>query len=216
MTSKIITLLLLLGLTLTLGAAGYNSKNSFGVHFGTSTGSGYSMRWMGLRNGLQSTIGAYTSGTTEPRFSDTYNEYWDSDGEEWTPEDTLITMERSGRTSAVTAGLNYIHVLDNFRSGRFYIIAGGSYKFHHRKVFETDYLWGECPWDSTYNCYNLVEGSESSHNEIEHRWTVGAGPGIEIALGKQVRFSVELPLTYNWKNDIVMWVPQVGLYYYFK
>lgn len=214
---NLIALLLLLSLSAWLGAVTYNSSSAFGVHFGTSTASGYSMRWMGPKNGLQATLGAYTTGSSEPNFSPTTGGYWDEETDpDWVPDDSLITVERGGRTSAISGGINYIHVLDNFKGGRFYILAGGSYKYHQQKVFSNDYLWGVSPWDSAYYCYNLVDDSEKSHYEIEHRWTVGAGPGIEIALSKQVRFSVELPLTYNWKNNIVMWVPQVGLYYYFK
>jgi hypothetical protein len=189
-----------------------NSTQAFGVHFGTLTSSGYAMRFMGEKHGLQFTLGAYTLGNNEPFFDETTGWY---EGNDYTPDDTLITIERGGRASAINAGINYLYTLDHFKGGRFYILSGGSYQYYQRKIFEQDYLWGPCPdYDSLY-CYNLT-GTEREKYKVEHRWTVGAGPGIEIALSKQLRIAVEIPITYNWKNDIVMWIPQAGIYYYFK
>jgi len=28
--------------------------------------------------------------------------------------------------------------------------------------------------------------------------------------------AMELPITFNWKKEVVMYIPQVGVYYYFK
>jgi hypothetical protein len=35
-------------------------------------------------------------------------------------------------------------------------------------------------------------------------------------LGKNFRVALELPITYNWEQRIVMYIPQIGFYYYFK
>jgi hypothetical protein len=217
-----------------------NMSTGIGLHAGTLSGSGYSMRFMGEKHGLQVTLGALTYGSDNVYFPSRYY-YWDGDyyeygyvmpvgidgnGEDDVPEDTLITYEAIGRTTTANIGLNYIYTLDKFNVlghkdyGRLYVMAGGSYSYHNQKVHTKDYeLVVEEP-DSTYNYWNWyydpIDGTEDVTTNIEHHWTVGAGLGAEIALGKQFRVALELPITYNWENRIIMYIPQIGIYYYFK
>ncbi len=190
-------------LSMSLQAQDHNTKKAIGLHFGSSTGNGYAMRWMGKDAGFQLTFGAYTFGDNKVYFSESIYDY-DNDA-------TLITAEEEGRESAVNVGLNYMFMLDHFRNGRLYMMVGGSYKYFAQKIFSQDYQL-----NPGTDYYYPVDGSQEENLNIEHRWTVGAGPGFDLALGKQFRLAVELPITYNWNNDVVMYVPQVGLYYYFK
>lgn len=91
--------------------------------------------------------------------------------------------------SSFNLGICGIAVLDEFERGRLYLIAGGSFRAFSDK--EDD-------------------------NEEHNRWTLGIGPGVELILGRNVRFTAELPITLNWQKYIVMWIPMAGLYYYFK
>jgi hypothetical protein len=183
------------------------SRKGIGFHMGTTTGIGYAMRWMNQKSGYQVTFGGYTFGNNEVYFADDYYD-WDT---EFGGEDQ-ITMEQAGRESAINIGLNYLHMLDHFNNGRLYFMAGGSYKYYQQKFFTMDYQQtGENSAD-----YDVIEGSKNEAYRIEHRWTVGGGPGFEFEIGNHFRFAAELPITYNWENDIVMWIPQAGIYYFFK
>lgn len=199
---NIAILLLLLGLSLALSAQEAKSRTALGLHFGTSSGNGYSMRWMGEKHGLQGTLGAYTAGNNDVYLS---APYYDSGN-----LDSPFTVEEPGKRGAVILGLNYLYMLDHFRSGRLYIFSGGSYQYFQERVYMVDY--------TSDGVYNYVIDESSRRNELrrENRWTVGVGPGFELELGSQFRFSFELPITFNWKDDIVMYIPQAGLYYYFK
>lgn len=93
--------------------------------------------------------------------------------------------------SMFNLGANLIGVIDNFKSGRFYVMAGG------------------------------MIGSSSDENEYgedvtNSYWCFGVGPGVELELFKNIRFAVELPFTYNNDNELIMYIPQGGIYYYFK
>lgn len=93
------------------------------------------------------------------------------------------------KESAFNLGINGIAVLDEFSKGRFYVIGGGSIRNYSNKT---------------------VVGEE------KNRWTLGAGLGLEWILSKNLRVSLELPITWNWKDEIIMWIPMGGLYYYLK
>ena len=132
-----------------------NSTLGLGIHAGTLTSAGYSMRYFGDRVGIQGTVGAY---------------------------------KYSGETN-FNLGLNLITVLQEFPAGRLYTIAGGSYRY-----FSDTYDFGE----------------------VNNRWTVGAGLGFELITVKNLRIALELPITYDWKGNLVMWIPMGGIYYYLK
>ncbi len=99
-------------------------------------------------------------------------------------------------SSAINFAVNGMGILDEFRYGRIYIMAGGMVKYYHHDKYEDPYY------------------PEEEINE--NRWCVGVGPGLEWILSKQFRLALEIPITYNWKNDIIMYIPQGGIYYYFK
>lgn len=188
-------------------AQAQRSRTAIGFHMGTTTSIGYAMRWMDQKSGYQITFGGYTFGNNNVHFAD---EHYD-----WNEEfggDNQITLEQEGRESAVNFGLNYLYMLDHFENGRLYVMAGGSYKYYQQKFFTMDYAQS----GSNSAFYEIVEDSEHERYRVEHRWTFGGGPGLELELGNNFRFAAELPITYNWENDIVMWIPQAGIYYYFK
>ena len=206
----VLALAIMLGSAALLSAERLNSQAAIGFHAGTSTGIGYAMRWMGPIHGAQVTFGAYTLGKKQPSFVEFDD--WDN---EYAGEDT-INIVYNGRRAAINIGLNYLYNLDEFGAGRVYIMAGGTYQYFQQKKFSQDFVLQ--PYDGThyYNFYTPQPGTEENWLKKEHRWTFGAGPGFEWALSKQFRIAIELPITYNWEHDIVMWIPQGGIYYYFK
>ena len=225
-SKQIVIIAALMLLTLTLSAQNFLSKNAVGLHAGTQSGSGYSMRFMGEKHGFQATIGAVTWGNDDVYFPDRYY-YWygDFDAVEnlEVPGDTLVTLRQDGRVNIANLGLNYIYTLDKFNvleqkdHGRLYVMAGGSYQYNRQNVLSKDYNWIP-PADSTQGgFYGPVNNDDPVKNStLQHRWTAGAGLGVELGFGKNFRVAVELPVTYNWESRIVMYIPQIGIYYYFK
>ena len=185
-----------------------SSERAIGVQFGTSSGSGYSYRWIGENHGLQFTLGAITYGSNKVKFPVfLYDEDVQSPG----AESTLYSLK--GRKSSMSVGLNYINILEGNRSSRFYLSMGGAYTIKRDKEFTRSYN----RINNNYYEYELnavVPEIKSTKND--DKWTVGGGPGFELTLDKHFRFTIDLPLTYNSEEDIIMYIPQVGLYYYFK
>ncbi|MFA6720620.1 MAG: hypothetical protein WCR92_04310 [Candidatus Cloacimonadaceae bacterium] len=224
----------LLLLSLGLSAQDMLSQTAVGVHAGTQSGVGYSMRFMGEKHGLQATFGAGTWGSDNVYFptrfyywyDDYYDDYWYGDlepGDEDAPDDTLVTLTENGRYNVANLGLNYIYTLDKFDvfrqkdHGRLYVMAGGSYEYYRQNTFSKDYHWVQAADSTDYDHYEPVNDDDPfKTSALEHRWTAGAGLGVELGFGKNFRVALELPVTYNWEKRIVMYMPQIGLYYYFK
>lgn len=227
MKSKHIVLLAaLMLLTLSLSAQGFLSKTAVGLHAGTQSGTGYSMRFMGEKHGFQATIGAVTWGDDNVYFPDKYyryDYYYDEinlDGYPMASGDTLITVRQDGRLNIANIGLNYIYTLDKFSVlrqkdlGRIYVMAGGSYEYNRQTSFTKDYHF--VPEVDTMYLLPVNDDDPVRSSNLQHRWTAGAGLGVELGFGKNFRVALEMPITYNWEKRIVMYLPQIGLYYYFK
>ena len=183
------------------------SKKGVGAQFGTASGNGYSYRWIGETHGIQFTLGAITYGSNDVKFPYyLYDEDIDNPG-------AHATYTRTGRKNSMSAGLNYIHVLDTSRHSRFYLTIGGSVLLSNEKQFTRTY-------DATntgYTSYELDTSVPMTSEKVKKtKWTAGAGPGFEVILDRHFRFSIDLPFTYNSDEEMVMYIPQVGLYYYFK
>lgn len=173
----------------------FDRRTALGLHFGTSAGNGYSMRWINGDQGLQCTFGAITTGSNKNvDYEDDY--YWGSGS---------YTTTAEGRRTALEFAANYLHTLDEYPNGKLYIMAGGSCRYIQKRMFKVDVINNQTNWDT-----------ERSYLKQELRWTIGAGPGFEIGYNSKFRFALEVPLTYNWKDEIVMYIPQAGIYYYFR
>ena len=173
-------------------------RTALGLHFGTSSGNGYSMRWINGNHGLQCTFGAITTGSNKKV---DYVDY--EDDYHWGSANYTATVE--GRRTALEFAANYLHTLDEYPNGKLYIMAGGSCRYIQKRMFEVDVINHHVDWES-----------ERTYLKRQLRWTIGAGPGFEIGYNSKLRFALEVPLTYNWKDEIVMYIPQAGIYYYFR
>jgi len=167
---------------------------------------------MGDQFGFQLTMGAYTKGSNKVNFRDHYYDY----DAEYTPGvNGHIWRKISGRSTKAAIGLNGIMVLDRFNKGSFYVVGGGSMTTGKKTVFSAKYLLSYSGSDS--NSYRRVAMEPIKSEKVNvHDWIVGVGPGIELALTRHFRLAFEVPITYDDSDDIVMYIPQVGFYYYFK
>lgn len=184
MKRYVLILLAVMGMSALMAFEDYST--SMGFHFGTSTGSGYSVRHWTSSNGFQGTIAAYAYGSKNPNYdnSDFYNKPY-----------------KNARRQAGSLGLNYLWNLQRSPDYHFYILSGGSYTLQKVKRFYEP----ESP-----------SGEITSKWVNDNKWSIGAGPGFELKLAERFHMSVELPITYNHKDDIVMYIPAVGIYYYFR
>lgn len=173
----ILSLIALVAINALFAFKGYDS--AMGLHFGTSTGNGYSIRKWNGSNGFQAVFSAYAYGSKKaPRYFD---------GKEY----------KDGRRQAGELSFNYLWDLRRTNDYHFYIMSGGSYKLQKVKRFYRD---------------------EDRDPEWirDDKWAVGAGPGFEWKLAERFHMSLELPITFNESDDIVPYIPALGIYYYFK
>lgn len=177
MLKKLIILILLSCLSYLMAFDNYSS--AMGLHFGSSTGSGYSIRHWSSIGGIQGTLAAYTSDNDNPSFS--YSP---------TEENPIVHGKRT-----ILLGANYLIPLLEAKTYNFYIIAGGSYSFRSERLY--------------------TSRTQSSWKQRD-RWTLGVGPGFEFSLSDRFHLSIEIPITMNYKDDLTMYIPAGGLYYYFK
>lgn len=210
---RISLMILLIIIAASLNAQSYNNRRSFGLHFGTSSGNGYAMRWMGEQYGLQLTLGAYTKGSNKVSFPDQF--YESEDAIQYTPDaDSLIWKKKNGRKTVGTIAINGIFVLDHFNRGRFYVMGGASVVNGKKKEFSAQYK------DVSYGTWKRYERVSDEPIKSDFKnvmdWTLGIGPGLEFSLTRHFRIALEVPVTYDSNDDIIMYIPQVGFYYYFK
>jgi len=182
-----------------------NVKNAqaFGVHFGYVSGNGYAYRYMTDKWGLQLVGGGYSLGSNSHDFSDrVYNE----DG-------TLASLIRTdkGRKYSFDMAANVILPLQRTNNTLFYVHGGFCWQYSVQKVYEQSYIQS----DDNIHYYDAT-GPTRSTNKIRSYTNVGAGPGAEFLIGKSFKLVLELPITYTGNDEFIMYIPQAGLYYYFK
>ncbi|MCB5270719.1 MAG: hypothetical protein LHW56_02620 [Candidatus Cloacimonetes bacterium] len=178
MVKKILIVLMVCASAHLLAMDAYDT--AMGLHFGTSTGNGYSIRKWGKSSAYQVTFAAYATGQRDPNYHNsdfTHNEY------------------HTARKNSVSLGANYLWELHDSDRYKFYVMTGMAYTMRKVKRY---YAPDDNKWVR------------------DDRWTIGAGPGFEFEFSDRFHVSVELPMTYNNKDDITMYIPSGGFYYYFK
>jgi hypothetical protein len=91
----------------------------------------------------------------------------------------------------------------------FYIHAGANWKYSDQKYYHQDY-------QLVNNTEYRAAGSVYTSHKVKSFFNVGIGPGAEIQAGRYFKLALELPVTYTGDKEFIMYIPQVGLYYYFK
>ena len=183
------------------------TTRGLGLHFGTVSANGFSYRQFTGKNGFQATIGAITLGNNE---ADLYPDYYG-----YHNGDPQITVTEEGRRNNVNIGLNYLYTLANNPTGRFYVFGGASYLYSRVKQFERDYaLVTGTEYNDHYQLISSYPPRESWENK--GYYYVGAGLGFELSLGRGFKWAIEMPITVNEDGEVMMYIPQSGLYYYFN
>ena len=185
-----------------LSAEESNNTRGLGMHFGTVSGNGYSYRVFNNDLGFQLTFGAYQYGNNTPKFSDTVYSY---DGT------SSISITKKGKKTLGSFGVNALSVLTKTDVNRFYLQFGFSYLVDRTDKYTQDY--SSVPNKSTYY---ILDGEKTHTVKNSDEWTIGIGPGLEIGGNNNLRMAIELPITYNQSQELIMYIPQIGLYYYFK
>ena len=180
-----------------------DSQQAFGVQFGNVSGSGFGYRYFTETFGFQAVLGGYSTG------ADTYS-FRDKIDADLTVN--RITRTDKGRKYNMNLGLNTIYPLKKTDLFTFYLTGGLCWKYFNNKYYKQDYI--PTQGDTLY-FYPDSEGVYSSR-EVDSYVNVGFGPGVEIKAGRFFKLSIELPITYTGKHEFIMYVPSVGLYYYFK
>lgn len=115
---------------------------------------------------------------------------------EYTQNDFSYGEEyRNARKNSVSLGANYLWGLHDAPRHNFYVISGMSYAVRRVKRY---YAPNDSKWVS------------------DDRWTIGVGPGFEFEFSDRFHVCFEVPMTYNNRDDITMFIPSGGFYYYFK
>ncbi|MDD4308787.1 MAG: hypothetical protein PHO32_00235 [Candidatus Cloacimonetes bacterium] len=198
----LVALLAIMGLWVNLSA---EISRGLGLHFGTVSANGFSYRQINGNNGIQATVGAITLGDNQ---TDLYYYYYGNHGGAQN-----ITVTDDGRRMNLNLGINYIRSLANKPAGRFYIFGGASLLYSRVKQFKQDYTLVSTDYDDHYQA---VAGSTIRHSwENRANYYVGTGLGFELNLGKSFKWAIELPITLNEDGDIMMYIPQSGLYFVF-
>ena len=178
------------------------SRNTgLGFHFGTISGNGFSYRKYYKKGGLQVTLGGITSGSKE-----IYNTIYGNYGSA-----SIITITKNGRETKLSSAVNYVRTLDTSQVGRFYIVAGGSLLSSFIRQYEIDYQMVEV------NYYTRIKDHpERKKWDSDYAYYFGFGLGYDFNLWENFHCVVELPLTIDNESEIKMYIPQAGIYYFFK
>jgi hypothetical protein len=200
----IITCVLIITASLFAEEINTNDRHAFGIHFGNVSGNGYAYRYMTEKYGIQVVAGGFTSGSNSHSFADRIYRY-DSNN------DINLTLTDEGRKYSINLGGNLIVPLKKTENSLFYIHGGICWFYSDRKTYNRDYNI-----DNVYPGYYDAVGETYTTHKIRSYMNIGAGPGVELLVGKYFKLALELPVTYTGNDEFIMYIPQAGLYYYFR
>lgn len=173
-----------------------------GLHFGTVSANGFSYRQFNMSNGFQITAGVISLGDDVVYYNIPSTVDYNN-----APR---IILSEDGRRVKTNLGLNYLYSLANNPSGRFYVFGGASTIISRVKQIKQEFY--------LVNYFYTADLSKPRTSDWENRvsYYVGMGLGFELNLGRNFVWAIEMPITLNDKGDVMMYVPQSGLYYFFK
>jgi opacity protein-like surface antigen len=184
----------------------FNHRQGFGVHFGNVSGNGYAWRYIGEPLGIQLVVGGLTAGDNHHNLNDGIYVY-DS------PYLNNIVRSANGRKYNFNVGANLILPLRQSSGAMFYLHGGVNWKYSDQQKYSREYEY-DTSIDENYN-YHAITDVSTSH-KVKSYYNIGVGPGVELQAGKYFKLVLELPITYTGDEEFIMYIPQAGLYYYFK
>ncbi len=202
---KLIMLIIILTFLLFLSAE-ENLKHGLGFTGGMISGSGFSYRQMNENYGFQFALGAITFGDGDEPDSEE-NGFWG--------EDTLdtYTMEDEGVFYYTNFGASYYKFLHKGERSLFYFLAGTAAYINFGSVEEQIYEYNPDTqsWETS--------GEPTEETEVTIRTNIGIGIGIDYKLSENIHLNLDWPFVYSRCEDdfdLIMYIPQAGIHYYFK
>ena len=183
-----------------------NLRHGLGFTGGMISGSGFSYRQMNENYGFQFALGAITLGDNdEPDFAE--NGFWG--------EDTLgtYTMEDDGIFYYTNFGASYYKFLHKGEKSLFYFLVGTAAYINFGSVEEQVYGYNQDTqlWETL--------GEPTEEKEVTTRINFGIGIGIDYKLTDNIHINLDWPFVYSRGEDdfdLIMYIPQAGIHYYFK
>jgi hypothetical protein len=182
------------------------AAQGFGVHFGNVSGNGYAWRYLKEKWGVQLVVGGLTSGKNDYSFDEGYYNY------DTNPASSVFQKD-NGRKYYFNLGANGILPLSRTSSMLFYLHGGINWQYTDQQVYNQEYIYD---YSSGSTNYYDQSGDPTISHKIKSYANIGVGPGFEFFIGKNLKLALELPITYTGNNEFYMYIPQAGLYYYFK
>lgn len=203
---KIMILITIIFLSLILSAEEF--EHALGFTGGMISGSGFSYRRMKENYGYQVAFGAITMGDTDDTdFEDSYEQYW------WPDTTSVNTLEDEGAYWNANIGVSYYKHLHKGENSTFYCLLGTAAYMDFGAIQEQNYEYNEDLqiWETS--------GEPTENNEFNVRAHFGFGIGIDYKLTENIRLNLDWPFVfskYDDNFDIIMYIPQAGIHYYFK
>ncbi|MBU0711564.1 hypothetical protein KKC74_15385 [bacterium] len=197
-----------------------NLSKGLGLSAGMISGTGFSYRQMNEKNGFQISLGIkYISDEDDDintyYFSDGYTRDYNSDY--WIPDTSDITTEYEYSYGCSgpwgNLGLTYFIPLHRAKKSLFYTMVGIGTYYSSDVKYSRDYKYVILS-DSTYSYEPITDIQKIIISDYVIFF--GIGMGIEYQFTENIRMSADLPLTFSNYGDIIMTIPQIGIYYYFK
>jgi len=206
---KIYLILSILLTIFLLSAEVKDLEYGLGFSAGMISGSGFSFRKLSDDFGYQVNLGALMdrSSGCDDCFPDEYERQLRADDNE------DFTDNSKGSTIHANLGFNLYKPLHNGKYTRLYLLAGTAAYFSQEKVSKQDYTYNDV--DSVW----VKTGKQRDHFDNDLTVNIGAGFGIDYKLIDNIRLSLEWPLVLCFPEDemkIIMYIPQIGIHYYFK
>jgi len=184
--------------------------HGLGFAAGQLSGVGLSYRVMTEHYGAQVTFGALSIKDESSEINYPNNGQY--------PIDTTWPMAQSYsetyhlRSTDGNIGLMFMKTLHRSKWATLYALTGFCTFFQIDKYEEQLYELENI--NNEYYEYR-ASGEAKKYTEKKNTLYGGLGIGIEIRFSTNIRMAIEWPLTYSSKGDFIMYIPQVGLHYFF-
>jgi hypothetical protein len=177
-----------------------DSTQALGLQVGIVSGYGIGYRYFftegSMKNfGIQGVLGGYSSGNNDTSFRPQDAELHGTD---------LIDSD-PGKKYYLNIGLSGIYILKKTSLFNFYLAGGMDWVYETKKTYYQE-----------YDAADAEIGDPYAKTKTKNLLSMGVGPGAELKLGRYFKISVDLPITYTGSHELIMYIPQVGVYYYFK
>jgi len=106
-----------------------------------------------------------------------------------------------GRKLEANLGVSLLKTLKEKNNKKFYALLGYGLYHKERKLWESD--------------YPSMNYATAVRYEVSNRHYWGTGVGLEVLLLENLLWVVEIPITFQSNGEIMMYIPQVGIFYHF-